>query len=241
MEINPSEMSSDRMLCTMPEIIRLSYGMEQANSYLLISGNHTVIVDVPSKCISDELIKRRLKPDYILLTHEHVDHLWGLNLLRERFQDVKVIAQEQCSKAIVSPLKNEAAQYHIYAVLRFGEEYKNAEAENRKYYCAPADIVFDDMYELPWRGYSFRLIHTPGHSPGSSLIFINDKVFSGDTMLNEDTFLNFSGGDKMKFFMITIPIISTIDSDMKIFPGHGKPFLKKEWNEGVLDGQSVKR
>ena len=216
-----------------PEIAQLSYGIEQANSYLLISDNRTIVVDVPSQYVLDELLQRELIPDYVILTHEHADHLWGLNSLRETFLEVKVIAQEQCSEAIVSPLKNQAVQYHIYAALRFGMNYINPEAENKKYHCKPADIVFHKEYEFQWCGYRFKMLHTPGHSPGSSLLFMDDLVFSGDTMLNENTFLRFDGGDEENFSRITFPILCAMDSDTKIFPGHGRPFMKREWSKEV--------
>lgn len=236
------------MQCTLsevqenPSILRLSYGMEQANTYLLISQGHAIVLDVCSKDVMDELIKRSLIIDYVILTHEHVDHLWGLNAIRERFPNVKVIAQAECSKAIGNPKTNRASQYWIYAILRFGKNYRNPEAQNRKYSCGPADIIFDEAYELKWRDNNIRLLHTPGHSPGSCICFINDSVlFSGDTMLNEDTFLNFDGGDAYKFSSITFPIIETVQNEVRILPGHGEPFCKKDWqnNKEVQNGRST--
>lgn len=213
-----------------PEIIRLSFGIEQANTYFLVSDGHALVIDVCSKSIGNELFRRELVPDYVILTHEHVDHLWGLNTFREQYPEVKVIAQKKCSRAIINPKTNKAAQYRIYAVLRFGEAYKNVETENRKYHCEPADIVFEKAYELTWAGCAIKLIHAPGHSPGSSMVLVNDEVvFSGDTMLNEDTFLKFDDGDTKMFYTITASLINAMNPDVKIFPGHGAAFTKKDW------------
>lgn len=190
----------------------------------------TLVVDVCSKSVAEELKSREFMADYVILTHEHVDHLWGLNALKEQFPDVKVIAQETCSKAIGNSKTNKAAQYRIYATLRFGESYQNDEAKNRKYCCGPAEITFSDFYNFEWKGHTFRLVHLPGHSPGSCLIFMDEKiVFSGDTLLNEDTFLKFDGGDEMLFSTVTVPIINSIKDELQIFPGHGETFLKKDW------------
>lgn len=219
-------------VCKDPIILQLSYGVEQANTYILVSANHAIVVDVCSKDVAEELKNRELMPDYVILTHEHVDHLWGLNALREQFPDVKVIAQERCSDAIGSPKKNKAAQYRIYAALRFGESYQNDETKNRKYCCAPAEITFSESYEFEWRRHLFRLVHTPGHSPGSCIIFMDENVaFTGDTILNEETFLKFDGGDEMLFSTVTVPIINSIKDEMTIIPGHGETFLKKDWKK----------
>lgn len=222
------------IVCKDPYVIQLSYGMEQANTFILISKNRrAIVIDVCSKNVADELINRDLIPDYVILTHEHVDHLWGLNDLRDKFPKIKVIAHKCCSAAIGDAKINKAAQYRIYAILRFGESYKNAEAENRKYFCEPADIIFKNKYEFQWQNSRIRVVHTPGHSLGSCLIYINeDMVFSGDTILNEDTFLKFDGGDEELFSKITLPIISTIKPNVKIFPGHAMSFLKREWSRG---------
>ena len=221
-----------RTVSKTPEILQLSYGLEQANTYLVVENGHAVVIDACSASVADEIKNRGLAPDYVLLTHEHVDHLWGLNAIREVFPDVKVIAQKRCSEAIQSSKANKAAQYRIYAILRFGEEYQNTEAENRKYFCNRAEIEFDDSYEFEWSEHRIRIVHTPGHSPGSSIIFFDDSIaFSGDTLLNEDTFLKFDGGDVQLFNDVTIPIINSIADEAKILPGHGEPFIKRDWKK----------
>lgn len=220
---------SSKMLCQSPSIICLTYGLEHANTYLIVSSDHAVLIDVCSKTVVDELLQRNLIPDYVILTHEHVDHLWGLNMIREMFPDVTVIAQKECSKRIGDPKTNKAAQYHIYAVLRFGVAYNNEETLYRNYHCLPADIIFDQKMSLKWCGLNFNLIHTPGHSIGSCIVLLNDIVFSGDTMLQEETFLRFDGGNEMDFASVTLPIIDSIPPYAKIMPGHGMYFLKKDW------------
>lgn len=221
-------------VCKHPVILQLSYGEEQANTYILVSDRHAIVIDACSKSIVHELHARKIVPDYVLLTHEHADHLWGLNYLREKFPGIKVIAQEQCNQSIINPKANKAAHYWIYAVIRFGKDYQNPEAAARKYCCESADIEFIDKYEFQWQGYRFKIIHTPGHSSGCCMISADESmVFSGDTMLNENTFLKFDGGDMKDFLTVTLPIIKSIKGDVKIYPGHGMPFLRKDWNGGL--------
>ena len=90
-------------------IRQLSFGKECANSYVIEHGGYAIVIDA---CLS-EVVSEIGEPDYIILTHEHCDHLWGLNVLRDAYPNAKVIAQEKCSEAITSPKANKAKQYHI--------------------------------------------------------------------------------------------------------------------------------
>ena len=208
-------------------IRQLSFGLECANSYVIEHDGHVIMIDA----CSAEVVSEIGEPDYIILTHEHCDHLWGLNVLRDAYPNAKVIAQEKCSEAITSPKANIAKQYHIYAVLRYGESYQNEEARNRRYYCNPADAVFSDRYTFTWHGLDIELCHTPGHSPGSIMISISSiGIFTGDSLiLDDETFLKFDGGNEEDFKNITQPLIDAIPDDRIIFPGHGRVFQKKEW------------
>ena len=222
-----------------PTILQLSYGVERANTYVVEENGHAILIDACSKDAAKELERRNLSPDYIVLTHEHCDHLWGLNAIRSVFPNVQVVAQEYCNEAIGDPKRNKAKQYHIYATMRFGESYQNEEAQNRSYSCAPAEIVFKDKLKLIWNGYKITFRHTPGHSPGSVLIHIDDVgIFSGDSILQEETFLKFDGGDEDAFNSITLPMIIRIPDEMVVFPGHGEVFQMKEWRS---NGRTAER
>ena len=220
------------VLSEKPIILQLCYGIEKANTYVIVSDGHALVIDACSMDVAEELKKRGIIPDYLILTHEHCDHLWGVNKIRADSPNVQVAAQEYCSEAIGDPKRNKAKQYHIYATLRFGEGYKNEEAKNRKYTCAPAEITCKEKLELTWYGYEIEFRHTPGHSPGSMFVRIKDiGIFAGDSILQEETFLKFDGGDENAFNSVTLPIIESIPDETVIFPGHGEVFQMRAWRE----------
>lgn len=212
-------------------IEQFQYGPERTNSYLIVSEGHAILVDVPSEEIIDELNKINSVLDYIILTHEHVDHLWGLNSVREHFS-CKVIGQKFCSSNIQDCRKNQARHYHVYYAMKYKE--KNLETFDPLYCCDPVDIEFDESLILKWQGNELIIIHTPGHSEGSVLLVVNeDIVFSGDTILKEqDTFTGFVNGSENDYQKYTKTIIERISDYRRIYPGHGDPFDFYEWKNG---------
>ena len=213
-----------------PLIHQLAYGVERANTYIIDDTGHALVIDACSEAVSEELQRMRIIPDYLILSHEHCDHLWGVNAIRSAFPNIQVIAQEYCSEAIGDPNRNKSKQYHIYMTLRYGEEYRNDEARHRTYTCAPADIVFKKDFGLTWRGYEIEFHHAPGHSPGSLLIYYKGiGVFSGDSILQDETFTKFDDGDETAFNNITLPMITKIPGEIVVYPGHGDVFQMRNW------------
>ena len=50
-------------------------------------------------------------PEYIFLTHEHFDHIWGVNLLKEIYNS-HLICSLTCSQKIVNKKKNMSIFYN---------------------------------------------------------------------------------------------------------------------------------
>ncbi len=60
-------------------------------------------------CVSEEakeyLQSENVEEIIVLLTHEHYDHISGINWLRESFKRTKVICSEACGAALETPIK----------------------------------------------------------------------------------------------------------------------------------------
>ena len=66
-------------------------------------GNNCVVVDPGSENnthIYRYLENEKLRPEYIILTHEHFDHCWGVNDMRNVYPNVKLVCSQICSEAI---------------------------------------------------------------------------------------------------------------------------------------------
>ena len=83
---------------------------------------HVLIIDPNRKEKITEIIKEhQWIIDYVILTHEHCDHMQGLNDLRKNYK-FPVIAQEKCSKNLGNRVKNMSAMMETYLYFKNGEK-----------------------------------------------------------------------------------------------------------------------
>jgi len=166
---------------TLVETIRmLPFGM--LNAFLLIRGSDAVLVDtgLPN---SASLVRKALQKNgldwsnirMIILTHAHIDHAGSAVQLRELTS---------------APLVGHKADIPYYQgarpVLRptgpFGRVFHKTGAIQRPFaYFTPDIVLSTDMPDLTKLGMPARILHTPGHTPGSISVLIDDgRVIAGD-------------------------------------------------------------
>ena len=130
----------------------------------------------------------------VLLTHEHYDHISGVNWLRENFPETRVVCSEACSKAIMSPHKNLSAYYEILFMGKDPEvqEYiKNVEVPP---YSCEADETFQGQEVMPvkqlnyWKKYLPNLktianVYGPTEATVNCTYYIVDREFSDSEVL----------------------------------------------------------
>ena len=190
--------------------------------YVLTEGKELLIIDpVDTEEVWSFLSESDASFYSILLTHEHFDHICGLNKLRERGR-CTVYAHSSCSKNICSARKNLSDFADIIA------EFSGIDISEGKsitqFECAPADIVFEKKPIFQWQGHRIEMISTPGHSQGSMCILLDDSLlFSGDTLLRIPAITRFPGGNTKQYQEIAVPVLKGLSERAKyIFPGHGE-------------------
>ena len=92
-------------------------------------------------------------------------------------------------------------------------------------YSCQADETYEGRKEWNWEGHKIVMQETPGHSKGSSGILMDDMyLFSGDTLVTgHETILRLPGSSKKDFANITVPYLESLDKEIMVYPGHGKP------------------
>ena len=69
--------------------------------------------------------------------------------------------------------------------------------------------------------FSVHVIHTPGHTPGSSSFLINESLFTGDTVMAQGFGrCDLYGGDFSKL-KASLARLCALDGSYRVYPGHG--------------------
>lgn len=191
-----------------------------SNCYIVVdeASKHCICIDPASEKSLREIAyieDSKLTLDYIILTHEHTDHTWGVNALVERF-GAKVICSEVCKQ-------NLAKEFQAYFLLY----YDNPDYH---YTVCKVDKTTDELKGcMEWQGFIIEFIPTPGHSLGSICLLIEEMLFTGDTIMQSKPYINKRNGSKEKFMESVKMVLETFPTNTVIYPGHGEPFQLKDY------------
>ena len=193
-----------------------------------ISSNcHVLIDESTKKCIlidpgsensnslDDFLENRGIIPEYILLTHEHFDHIWSCQYLYNKYSAF-VICSKECSSSIKNARSN----------LSFFYEDKGFESH------IPCTKTEDLYFHLNWNGNHFHFINTPGHSPGSIIILINEKyIVTGDTLIKDTKTITKLKNGSNEQLLESLKLIEKLKGKGLIaLTGHGDNFQLDNYN-----------
>lgn len=160
--------------------------------------NSCIVVDPGTEDCSNiiEFINgQHLNVVYVFVTHEHIDHIFGLKTLKDKY-DCKVI----CSSLCAGYLNNTR-----YNLSRMAERFFPCDN------FPEADITFDEHLVLKWQNNDVHLYKMVGHSEGSAIMFIDNHMFVGDTMIKAyRTTTTLPGGSK-------IDLVATLERIFKEF------------------------
>ncbi|MBN1408053.1 MAG: MBL fold metallo-hydrolase [Calditrichaceae bacterium] len=202
------------------------------NCYI-IKDKSTIIVDagMPGyfRKLKSGLKQKNINPQDIeamVITHCHWDHI-GCAKLIKNITGAKVIVHKNERERLEN-----GGVYMPPGVTRWGKffgSFLNHWIKRVKILPCEVDVVVDDDYALNELGINGKIVHTPGHSPGSvSIVLDSGEAFVGDLAM--DGFpLSFKPGMPI-FSEQDIEIVKRswhklIDLGVKtVYPAHGKPF-----------------
>ena len=211
------------------EIRRRVSDLLASNMYLLVEGKHALVVD-PCRDVTPA---EGLTVEGILLTHEHYDHISGVNVWKQR-TGADVICSTECAKNIRNPKANLAAYFEDFCQLQTWVELKTLPSFDPGYTCA-ADRTFDDRMAFTWRGHDIELMSLPGHSMGSMVILLDSEcLFSGDSLIaGYPISLRFPGGSRKAWREIGEKRLNSLPRGLRVYPGHFHDFV---WGDtGLTD------
>jgi len=152
--------------------------------------------------ILDTLRREQLKPTAIVNTHAHFDHLLALNEVRAK-------------TGVPFMLHADEAQVLTSAQLGAGM-FGFAMAQP-----APADQLLREDDHVRVGTLAFKVLHTPGHTPGGLCLLSDKCVFVGDTLFRGSIGrADLPGGDYATLMRSIRDKLLTLPDDTVVYPGH---------------------
>jgi hydroxyacylglutathione hydrolase len=158
--------------------------------------------------IRDAIRQAGVTIEKILLTHGHIDHAGGAAELRD-----------ELSVKIEGPHVDD--QWHMDRLAERGRDFGMIGCRN-----VTPDRYLTDGDEVDVAGLKFRIIHAPGHSPGSVVFFNEENKFAlmGDVLFqNSIGRTDLPRGDHATLIASITQKILPLGDDVSFLPGHGSP------------------
>ena len=174
------------------QIDRLSLGPFGTNCYILTcpKTGKSVLVDTPAE--GDKILERLKEsdPQYIIITHNHMDHLGAFNEVRTGLRIPVAIQPEDAKKLPSQP-----------------------------------EILLKDGDSISFGKVKLKVLHTPGHTPGSICLLTGKYLVSGDTIFPGGPGKTGSPAALKQIIESLSEKIFILPEDTRIYPGHGESTL----------------
>jgi hydroxyacylglutathione hydrolase len=188
-------------------------GAFAANCYVVAParGAECVIVDPGQDAqqgIDELLVRYRLKPIAVLLTHGHIDHMWSVAPVCGA-KGIPAYIHPDDRELLADPAKglSLAVGQQLFGGITFTE---------------PDDVrELADGSALSLAGLDFTVRHTPGHTPGSVTFGSENGLFTGDLLFAGSIGRTDLPGGDHQTMLRSLARTLTLPDDTLVLPGHG--------------------
>ncbi|MDO5045799.1 MBL fold metallo-hydrolase [Campylobacter sp.] len=182
------------------EVLYKPCGVYQTNCYIASKNGCDLIID-PGENAFEFVVKNVKNPIAILNTHGHSDHIFSNASLKKYF-NLDVYVHKDDNFMLKSDIFGEG-----YETINDAIEVKGDKFEDISFKIGEFDITY---------------MHFPGHTPGCSMIRVDDVIFSGDFLfygsIGRYDFPYSNREDMRK----SIEKCLKMSGDFQLFPGHGQ-------------------
>jgi glyoxylase-like metal-dependent hydrolase (beta-lactamase superfamily II) len=157
--------------------------------------------DEPDR-IMDYIAEKGLKLSKIVCTHTHFDHIGAVPEVKET------------SGASLQMHKEELV---IYSTAKEMAAFWGHQVDT----LPKPDVLLTEGSEVSVDGINFKVLHTPGHTPGGICLYFKDVLITGDTLFAGSVGRTDLPGGNMSALKASFKRLMALPPDTKVFPGHG--------------------
>lgn len=196
------------------EIKRFEFNFFGENTYVIwdASSHEAAIVDPgmvnaeETNLIEDFIATHSLSVRYILLTHAHVDHTFGIDILKEKYH-APVLAHK-ADLPLGQMRGQQAEMFHL--------PMKLGPVEIDRFISAGTTLNLGNE--------RIEVIETPGHSPGGVCYYVPESSFilTGDTLFQGSIGrTDLPGGNHNTLLRSISTGLFNLPDNTVVYPGHG--------------------
>ena len=198
------------------EIMRVVVGPVQCNCYIVSDTvtKKAYLIDpgAETRDLMVYLYSENLELEGILITHGHLDHVGGIEMVLGTYQ---------------APVYYHAGDMPLYLSLAlqaesFGFDLEELQARQPK----AGEPSLEDNRVFSFDAGMVRVLHTPGHTPGSVCFYAEGEapvLFSGDTLFEGSIGRTDLWGGSFPQIMESIKTrLMTLPDNVRVLPGHGE-------------------
>lgn len=195
-----------------PNIYLIKAEKPGSHVYVIKGDDKNVLIDTGMTAnfprLKASLQELGLKPKdvhFIILTHEHFDHIGATTY----FFDTAVVAAHRLAANKIE-LQDE-----------FVTMMKYCNVSCRPFY---ADLWLEDGSLIDLGSYKLQVLHTPGHTSGCVCVYETKEklLFTGDTVFGGGTLSGIASSGNISDYMSSLQRLSALRVE-ELYPGHGKP------------------
>ena len=186
---------------------RILTHMADENCYIIYKNNKGIIVDpgLGFSKIKKIISELNIDIEAIILTHAHFDHILSLEECREYFN------------------------VDVYISKKENEWLENPDLNCSKLFGLPVEVVckraeheFEEYKEYTLADMTFKVLPTPGHSPGSLSFDFGEFIIVGDALFKSGYGrYDLPGGDYYALKNSLQNILYKLDGNKIVYSGHG--------------------
>jgi hydroxyacylglutathione hydrolase len=182
-------------------------GMLSTNCYLTSSKEtkEAILIDPgldfsgEAKPIFDYITTGKLNVKFIVNTHGHDDHIKANALFQQKFN---------------VPICIHPLDAHFI---------ETTEKDN-----IPANVMLEEGSLIKFGSETLKVMHTPGHTPGSICLVGEKLVFTGDTLFAGSIGRTDFPGGSMNDMRLSLKKLTSLSDNLLVYPGHGETSMIRE-------------